>query len=321
MTQTLSQLYQRFNQLRGRRIFIVPTRFGFVYAGFLLLILLSAINYSNSIGHVLSFLLASLALVAMLHTYRNLAKIELDQAHAEAVFCGQTIHFILAFDNQANHDSVQIEVASKQPEPRSWNPYRAFMGFQHYVVIPHLAKQQTTQIRLSLISQKRGKQPLGRIRISSQFPLGLYNTWSYFNPDLNVLVYPRSEGNLPLPEAIDQGQQVSYRQTKGMDDFSGFNHYRRGDPVHAIAWKAVARDDVMRTKQFTSSQGGHLMLCWQDVAQLSDLEARLSQLCRWILQAEAAGISYGLNLPNTTIDYGAGNTHYHRCLTALALYP
>ncbi len=320
MTHTLSQIYQRLNQLRGRRVFIIPTRFGFVYAGFLLLILLGAINYSNSLGHILCFLLASLGLIAMLHTYRNLAKIELKQAYAEPTFCGQAINFTLVFDNPSNHDCYQIELASKQEKTPSWNPFKKMAGYQHHKISPKLKRQQISHIQIALPSLHRGKQALGRIRIASQFPLGLYHAWSYFNTQYTALVYPKPSGKLPLPVATGHGQQFNLHRQKGVDDFSGFNNYRSGDSIHSIAWKTVARDDVLRTKKFTSPQGGHLMMSWQDVAQLNDTETQLSQLCSWVLQAEANGTTYGLSLPNTTINYGHGEQHRHRCLIALALY-
>lgn len=320
MTHTLSQLYHRLNQLRGRRIFIVPTRFGYVYAGFLILILLGAINYSSSLGHVLCFLLGSLGLVAMLHTYRNLAKVELHHAFSEPVFCGEMINFSVLFNNQSHHDCYQLAVASKQILTPTLNPFRLFKGYKHHYLIPILKAQKTTTISINLSSARRGRQPLGRIRIASQFPLGLYTTWSYFNTNASALVYPKPVGHLPLPTAADNGQQSNHHKQSGVDDFSGFDIYRTGDPIHAIAWKAMARDDVMRIKQFTSSLGGNVMLSWQDVAQLRDTEARLSQLCRWIIVAETAGMNYGLNLATTAINYGQGAQHRHRCLSALALY-
>ena len=320
MTFTFRQLYRRFNQLRGRRIFIVPTRFGFVYAGFLLLILLGAINYSNSLGHVLCFLLGSLGLVAMLHTYRNLAKIELNHAFSEHVFCGERINFTVLFDNKSHHNSYQLNVASKQLLSPTFNPFRLFKGYKHHHQVTVLKAQQTTTMSINLVSERRGRKALGSIRIASQFPLGLYNTWTYFNTNAYALVYPKPIGRLPLPTATDTCQQSNHHKQIGVDDFSGFDIYRTGDPIHAIAWKAMARDDVMRTKQFSSSQGGNVMLSWQDVAPLRDTEARLSQLCQWILDAEAAGINYGLSLATTTINYGHGQQHHHRCLSALALY-
>jgi len=320
VTRVLKQLYQRFNQVRGRRIFIVPTRFGFVYVVFLILILLGAINYSNSLGHVLCFLLASLGIVAMLHTYRNLAKIELKHSHAKSVFCGQEINFSLVFDNPTPRLSYQLEVSSKQDKTRSWNPFKMLRGYQYPQLIDQLKPQQTTQFNYRLAASKRGQYILGRLRIASIFPLGLYSTWSYFNTTDSALVYPKAEGSLPLPIAAQQGQNFSAKHNKGLDDFSGFDRYRMGDPIHAIAWKSLAKDNILRTKQFSSPQGAYLMFNWQDVSQINNVEKRLSQLCQWIIQAESAGMSYGLSLPSVEINYGHGKQHRHRCLAALALY-
>lgn len=320
MTQYLSQLYQRISAVRGRRVFIIPTRFGFIYGGFLLLILLGAINYSNSLGHILCFLLASMGWVAMHHSYRNVAKIELINGYANPVFAGQAINFTLLFENRSNTTSYQIELTSKQSKSRSWNLFKRLSGFAHHVTIAQLKSDETVTVHYPVPSLRRGYQSLGQIRIASQFPLGLYNTWSYFTSDAKALVYPQAQGVLPLPTSRDSGDQTTDPSQKGNDDFSGLNSYRTGDPLRAIAWKALARDDVLRIKQFTGYQGGQLMLSWDDVSQLTDNEARLSQLTKWVLQADTAGIDYGLNLPNNFINYGYGDLHRHHCLSALALF-
>ncbi len=55
------------------RIYILPTRHGYAFVLALCAMLLGAINYSNGLAYALTFLLASLALVSMLHANRNLA--------------------------------------------------------------------------------------------------------------------------------------------------------------------------------------------------------------------------------------------------------
>jgi len=320
MTRSFSQLAQKINTLRGRRVFIVPTRFGFVYGGFLILILLGAINYSNSLGHILCFLLASMGWIAMHHSYRNVAKVELINGYAAPVFAGQAIHFNLVFDNRAPNTSYQIILASKRSKSDSWNPFKRLGGFEHNDTISQLKSVEKTTVTYRVPSLRRGYQELGQVRVASQFPLGLYNTWSYFSSDVKALIYPIAQGILPLPNLGDSGEQISDLNQKGHDDFAGLNNYRAGDPLRAIAWKALARDDALRIKQFTGYQGGQLMLSWKDVSEYPDIEARLSQLCQWILQADEAGLSYGLELPNATIKYGYGESHRHLCLTALALY-
>jgi hypothetical protein len=49
-------------------------------------------------------------------------------------------------------------------------------------------------------------------------------------------------------------------------------------------------------------------------------EARLSQLCRWVEDAYAAGRAFGLRLPGLDIPPNVGPGHRQRCLTALALF-
>jgi hypothetical protein len=318
----IRQIFQRFNQLRGRRVFILPTRFGLLYGCFLLLILLASINYSNSLGHVLCFLLASMGQLAIHYTYRNMAKIELLNAYADAVFLGQKIPFHLIFTNPTNHDCYQISVSSKQSASRSWNPFKNLTGYQYqdHQALSCLTAQQHTPHLIAVTSTKRGQQVLGQIRIATHFPIGLFNTWTYFNSDCAALVFPKPEGALPLPSPKIVGQQSSGRPEKGVDDFSGFKPYRSGDPIHAIAWKALPRDNVLRTKQFSSTISGDLILSWQDTAELDDIEKRLSQLCRWLLDAENNNLDYGLDLPALTIQPGQGHAHQQRCLTALALY-
>ncbi len=51
-----------------------------------------------------------------------------------------------------------------------------------------------------------------------------------------------------------------------------------------------------------------------------DAERRLSQMVRWVLDAESEGRSYGLRLPEFSQSPGRGELHRHECLKALALY-
>jgi uncharacterized protein (DUF58 family) len=72
-------------------------------------------------------------------------------------------------------------------------------------------------------------------------------------------------------------------------------------------------------KVFSGAASGTTLLRWQD-ASASDVEARLSQLSRWVLEAEERNLRYGLCLPGFDIAADNGEAHRHRCLEALALY-
>lgn len=319
--QSLIQFYRRVIPKQKQRIYILPTRYGAMFAFFLIVMLLGAINYSNSMGHLLVFLLGSLGHTTMLHTHRNIAKIELKHAHVEPVYCGQPARFIVVLDNHNDWDLHQFEISSRPKDIKSWNSFQKIVkGFTCRNLISHIQAKHTISAEVDVPTLHRGYQPLGSVQLSSQFPLGLFKTWTNYKTNAKVLVYPKPEGTLPVPSATGLGDMFSQSKEKGLDDFAGFNYYRPGDPVHTIAWKAVARDDVLRTKKFSGAQSGRRVLSWNDTAGVGDTEKRLSQLCSWLIEAENTSTTSRLELPNKTIDFGVGEQHLHECLTALALY-
>src|SRR3546814_14682087 len=72
------------------RVYIVPTRFGYVFALMLLVMLLGAMNYSNSMAFMLTFLLAGLGLLCMHHPHANLVNLQLRAVTMPPVFAGAT---------------------------------------------------------------------------------------------------------------------------------------------------------------------------------------------------------------------------------------
>src|SRR5688572_3992958 len=75
--------------IRRQRIYIVPTRFGYLFGLMLFVMLLGSMNYSNSMGFSLTFLLTGLGLVCMHHTHRNMVNLIVRSGRHAAVFAGQ----------------------------------------------------------------------------------------------------------------------------------------------------------------------------------------------------------------------------------------
>ncbi|UOA09780.1 hypothetical protein [Methylobacter sp. S3L5C] len=57
-----------------------------------------------------------------------------------------------------------------------------------------------------------------------------------------------------------------------------------------------------------------------DNAPGHNTEERLSQLCRWVIDAERMGIPYGFSLPGLKLSPDNGMAHTRKCLEALALF-
>jgi uncharacterized protein (DUF58 family) len=291
--------------LGHRRVYIVPSRLGWIFAATLGILLVGSINYSLQLGFALTFLLAGMGLAAMVHTTRNLARLSVGAGRAEPVFAGEAAQFRLFLDNLARFDRPAILVR------------HLASGAQ---CVLDLAPGAVAEAVLAVPAARRGWLSLGRVMLETRFPLGLFRAWSYVQPDARCLVYPRPDGSpLPAPAAAaDAG--VAQAQAQGNDDFSGLRAYQLQDSPRHVAWKAVARSDEMLTKQFSGASGVQLWLDWARMPQGLDAEQRLSRLAGWVLAAEKSGARYGLRLPGREFAPERGEAHRGACLQALALH-
>jgi uncharacterized protein (DUF58 family) len=160
---------------------------------------------------------------------------------------------------------------------------------------------------------------LGRITLSTTYPLGLVHAWSYVDLRMHCLVYPRPGPHGAIAAMSAPRDQGRIEALAGNDDFFGFRDYRRGDSLRHVHWKALARALPLMTKQFHSSESPELWLDWDALPPL-DVENRLRQLCRLVLEAARGERAYGLRLPGTVIPPGQGPRQRQRCLEALALF-
>ena len=288
--------------LTQRSIYILPTRHGLGFGLVLLVMLLGDINYSLSLGYVLTFLLGTMALMSMLHAFRNMAQLEVRAGHVEPVFAGDSAQFAFHF-----HNSGRL--------PRYRLTLHDAAGHHSEFDIP---AQQGVPVTLAVPAVRRGRLATGRLTLHTEFPLGLFHAWSYFEFDTQCLVYPRpaATGTLPAGVAMSGSGASS---TAGDEDFAGLRSYVGGDTLQRIAWKALAREQGLQVKQFSALQGGELWLDWQ-LVPAGDAEQKLSILARWVLDAEAQGLHYGLHLPGQELPPQHGAAQRDACLRALALF-
>ena len=112
--------------LDRRRIFVLPTGPGLAFGCALLAMLLTAINYTLSLGFALVFMLAGLGQVALLHAFRNLYALKLRETVPEPVFAGQHASFPLWLDNDASRPRPALQLAM-----RALTGISSIVGYQH----------------------------------------------------------------------------------------------------------------------------------------------------------------------------------------------
>jgi uncharacterized protein (DUF58 family) len=288
--------------LNHRRIFILPTLSGLGFAFLVVLLFFIAFVYNNNPVYLLSFLLAGIFFLATVHTFRTLAGLTVREGHGQPVFAGDTAAFPIHIDNPTPLFRPQILIEGQSGAEFALQPES---GKRLFVYRP---------------AARRGWCEAGTVTICSTFPLGLFRAWSPLRFNMKILVYPQpAEAGIPLPP-LSASPDREGAGRKGSDEFYGLKNYSAGDPVRRIHWKAYAKGYGVLSKQYGGGSGGEFWLNFDETPGRGT-EERLSRLCRWVLEADQAGLRYGLLLPGIRIMPAGGAQHRQSCLEALALYP
>lgn len=287
-------------RLHRHRIYVLPTRFGLLFSAVLTVMLLGALNYNNNPALLLTCLLGAASYQSVFQAYRMLDRVALHALQAGPCHAGDSLRLGLAFNADAR---MRLSL-------------RASCGGQETLFdVP----REGTVVQVTMPTQQRGFVRPGRILLRCEYPFGLFQVWSWLNPDVAALVYPRLEEHAaPLPQALDAAAERPLRRAG--DEFGMLRDYHPSDPRRSIAWKASARHDSLLVKEFEQRRGDEIVLDWEATRALP-YEARISRLARWVCDAEAANQRYTLRLPDETIGPGQGIDHRHACLRALALLP
>ena len=288
--------------LERSRIYILPTRYGAIFAVVLFAMLLGSINYAANLAYAMTFLLAGLLLVILNHCHNNLLRLQLRFAGADPVFAGDPAFFRIAVANESSATRHEIEITL----PGSW-------------ALPLTLEPHTSEFtRLRVPAQRRGWLKLDRFSVATRYPTSLFRAWTWVHMDAACLVYPQpAKTTLPLPHA-EGGRQRRGMIERDDADFHGLREAQASDSPNRIAWKAFARNDELLVKQFRGAEGEPCALEWESTPG-KDVEAKISQLTRWCLDAHNQARNFSLSIPGSKVPLGRGERHLHSCLQLLAL--
>ncbi len=295
-----------------RRIYIIPTRFGVALALLLSAMLVAGLNYNSNLGLAFGFLMVSLALVAMHHCHRNILNVSVDAVADTDAFAGGHASFEILLRNDARIDRHDIEV---RLPTSAGAPAGSVTGA--LVSVPARGTQHAT---VSLAVARRGVIRVERFELRTRYPFGWFRAWTYVQSPLTAFVAPRPAGDRALPSAAASHGAAARSELRGEEEFAGLRAYEAGVPLKHMAWKVLARGGEPAVQSYAGLAAEPEWLDWSMLAPLG-AEARLAQLCRWVLSGDAARRSYGLRIPGTELTPSQGAGHRTACLRALARYP
>lgn len=295
--------------MRHERIYILPTGRGLAFFAVVSIMLLASMNYRLNLGYALTFILVGLFASTLLSTYLNLVKLTFATIKAKDTFAGSPLSFQIALKEPGHRTRHSIEIATAEGRDRI-----------------DIGKAQTAIASLVLPTSERGVRSLGRITLSSDFPLGLWRGWGYVHADASGYVYPQPETPVAPFQTSGDGDLAS-RNTTDEQEFKELRAYQLTDSPASIAWKTVARGGEWYTREFEppAIDSRDVEITWSAIDKTLSVEQRLCRMCAWLLEAEKNAVPYDFQLPGyNNLRHGSGHQRAlirrQNCLRQLALF-
>jgi len=289
--------------LSNKNIFILPTKFGLAYLLSVFILFLLGTNYQNNLIILMSYLFASVFLTTMLYSFLNMFGLQFFFKSQVSAHATQIV-------------SVPLTIMSNKPR------FHINFSFDNNQQATEMAiKKGESATNIPFHALKRGINNPGRLKILSEYPLGLFICWTHLDFDCEVVTYPAKNTFHHIKQNSSQEHEEinGNKIIEGGDDFGELREYKQGESNAKIAWKQLARGQGWLTKVSQTEIGSQV---WLSLKQLpsATLETKLEMLCFLMLEHYKNNVPFGLDLNTIQISPSTGNKHINKCLMALTFY-
>ncbi len=287
------------------RIYILPSNRGLAFICVIAIMLMASINYGLNLGYALCFILIGLFCSCLLATYKNLVKIKFVAITANNTFSGSELSYKIRIGEESKRHRSSISINNSNARDTFDLNADAFVDAE-------LRVKNTT----------RGMHTLGRLTLSSDFPLGLWRGWGYLHTPVHAYVYPKPENPVADFCGYSASEGGSFGTRSGEQEFSDLKVYENTDSPSRVAWKRVARGGEWYSKQLEAeTEQREVAIRWQDTPANLGIEQRLSRMCGWVIRARDENVAHTFELPGMQpLSLASGIEHSETCLRALAAF-
>ena len=210
---------------KKQRVYIIPTRYGVMYAIGILVTLLCAAIYGNNLVYMLSFFLLALFLIGMVQTHNNMKGLTIDKLQMQMGVENGRSSGILWLRGSAHGEHVQLII--RMPE----------IDKNYQFIVDSVAAGTLTPCQFYFPTKSRGKHSVTQAKISSVFPFGMFFAWQTINTEAQYCIYPAPLGHSEFPLSFIRGD--SQPAEKGLTGgyFSQHRSYQEGESQRRIDWK------------------------------------------------------------------------------------
>lgn len=222
------------------------TREGWVALGLTLIVGLTALNTSNNLLYMIfSALLACLALSLILAAVNLRALDVLVTLPPECFALARFPMSVTLHNRRALVPAFSIRVGPDDGVP---------FGFPK-AYFPMTDARAAARTILETVCLRRGQHAIGRIRVESSFPFGLFvKSWTVAVRGELVAFPEQVEAGIPDGNTPDvTGHRARFEKGPGVDLFH-IRDYQDTDSARHIDWKAYARTALLKTREFARDE-------------------------------------------------------------------
>src|SRR3989339_844072 len=295
--------------LKEHQTYILPSLNGMIFIMTNVALLLMGLIYTNNLILLVSFINASVLFTILFVTNYNLQGLKISEVVIAPQFAGDTVMAECIIENGSPLERPGVCIRVKDRK------------FQTSSIKFDLKPHQRIKIPFSLPISKRGVYKISRLSLYSTYPLGLFYAWKLLKQEIEFYIFPRPLG-LSLIESPLEKMEVEADYIRnarpGSDEFQEHRQFRTGESYKSVDWKILARKKQKLTKLFGSSSSNCIKITIDKCPQ-EDMENKLSQLAKWIMECHHEDLYWSLQIPKRSlISINKGDRHYKDCLKALA---
>jgi uncharacterized protein (DUF58 family) len=241
------------------------TREGVVYLLIIGLIAIAALNTGNNLLFIILASLLAAILVSGILSQIVLSQLELDFVLPDHVFAEQPLISRLTVSNlKWVFPSFSVTVSARDAErkkrkKRSGRPPRQILDAPVYV--PYIPHRSSVTQHVELTFPRRGRYAQEGFRVSSKFPFGFLRKSHDVPTKQEILVLPNIQPTEEFYEILPLigGEIESFYKGQGSDLYA-IRDYQEGDSARHVDWKASAKAQAVKVREFTREDERRLLL-------------------------------------------------------------
>ena len=273
LSRLISHRRTPFFEVSIRRVFVLPTRHGFMVALAILGVFAIAVRIQNNMLLLMAVALFVLFMLSLLWAGQNLQGLRLAASSDGTLVAGEASVLGVRLETRKPVFDIRIDAGE---------------GAR-----PVAASTHAPDHMLTFTPSARGRQHLPLVRLETRFPFGLARAWAWISP-AEVLVAPQ-------PDFATARLLIAPNATRGLasgseeDGADSLQDWTPGTPESRISWKRYAATDRLMEKTGDASGGAVLVISYETVAHLGH-ERALSAMCGAVLRASRAGRPFHFQL-------------------------